>query len=132
MLIAIVYTGLCVLAVIHTIPTNTMFKSGKTFIGIMRINATFTQKPDTTETNFLHCKRKGERMNAYDMRALIDTLETARIYAGAEFERLCNENNHIEAVIFQSVRDNLSLNIQILKDYVIVTSDKHISRKENE
>lgn len=71
-------------------------------------------------------------MNAYDMRALIDTLETARIYAGAEFERLCNENNHIEAVIFQSVRDNLSLNIQILKDYVIVTSDKHISRKENE
>ena len=71
-------------------------------------------------------------MNAYDMRALIDTLETAKIYAGAEFERLCNENNHIEAVIFQSVRDNLSLNIQILKDYVIVTSDKHISRKENE
>ena len=70
-------------------------------------------------------------MNAYDMRNLLDNLETARIYAGAEFERLCNENNHIEAVIFQSVRENLALNIQILKDYVIVTSDKHTSGKED-
>ena len=69
-------------------------------------------------------------MNAYDMRALLDNLDTARIYAGAEFERLCNEENHIEALVFQSVRDNLALNIQILKDYVICTSDKHIG-KEN-
>ena len=29
-------------------------------------------------------------MNAYDVRALFDALSTARIYAGAEFERLCN------------------------------------------
>ena len=71
-------------------------------------------------------------MNAYDMRTMIDNIESARIYAGAEFERLCNENNHIEAVIFQAVRDNLALNIQILKDYVIVTSDKHISGKDGE
>ena len=71
-------------------------------------------------------------MNAYDMRALLDNINTARTYAGAEFERLCNENNHIEALVFQSVRDNLALNIQILKDYVIVTSGKHISGKESE
>lgn len=70
-------------------------------------------------------------MNAYDMRALLDNLDTARIYVGAEFERLCNEENHIEALVFQSVRDNLALNIQILNDYVICTSDKHISEKEN-
>ena len=69
-------------------------------------------------------------MNAYDMRTMIDNIETARIYAGAEFERLCNENNHVEAVIFQSVRNNLALNVQILKDYVVVTLDKHISGKE--
>lgn len=71
-------------------------------------------------------------MNAYDMRALLRSIETARIYAGAEFERSCNENNHIEAVIFQSVRDSLALNIQILKDYVVVKSDEHISGGDKE
>lgn len=71
-------------------------------------------------------------MNAYDMRALLDTLNTARIYAGAEFERLCNENNHVEAIIFQSVRDSLANNIQILQDYVIVTSDTHIGKESHE
>lgn len=68
-------------------------------------------------------------MTYYDMRSLLDYLESARIYAGAEFERLCNENNHIEAIIFQSIRDDLAHHIQTLKDYVIVKSDKEV---ENE
>lgn len=58
-----------------------------------------------------------KRMNIYDFRALLNTLETARIYAGAEFERLCNNNQHIDACVFQSVRDSIAQNIQLLKSY---------------
>ena len=56
-------------------------------------------------------------MNSYDMKTLLDNLDTARIYAGAEFERLCNENKYIEAVIFQGVRDSIANNIRVLQDY---------------
>lgn len=59
-------------------------------------------------------------MNAYDMRSLLDNLETARIYAGAEFEQLCNANEPIDACVFQSVRDSLTQNIQLLLSYVAV------------
>ena len=58
-------------------------------------------------------------MNAYDVIKLLDDLESARIYAGAEFERLCNNNQHIEACVFQSIRDSIAQNIQLLKSYVI-------------
>lgn len=58
-------------------------------------------------------------MNAYDVRALLDNLETARIYAGAEFERLCNNNQQIDACVFQAIRDSIAQNIQLLQSYVI-------------
>ena len=58
-------------------------------------------------------------MNAYDVIKLLDDLESARIYAGAEFERLCNNNQHIEACVFQSIRDSIAQNIQLLQSYVI-------------
>lgn len=58
-------------------------------------------------------------MNDYNLKILLDTLETSRIYAGAEFERLCNNNQHIDACVFQSIRDNISQNIQLLQSYMI-------------
>lgn len=62
-------------------------------------------------------------MNAYDVRALMDNLDSARIYAGAEFERLCNNNQHIDACVFQSIRDSIAQNIQLLQSYVICKAE---------
>jgi hypothetical protein len=58
-------------------------------------------------------------MKAYDFRTLLDNLDTARIYAGTEFERLCKNNQHIDACVFQSIRDSITRNIQFLQSYVI-------------
>ena len=58
-------------------------------------------------------------MNVYDERALLENLETARIYAGAEFEKLCNNNQLIDACVFLSIRDSVAENIQLLQSYVI-------------
>lgn len=57
-------------------------------------------------------------MNAYDVRALLESLDTAKIYAGAEFERLCNEHEDIDACVFQSIRDSIQQNIQLVQSYV--------------
>jgi len=62
-------------------------------------------------------------MNAYDFRNLLDNLETARIYAGAECGRLCNNNQHIDACVFQSIRDSIAQNIQLLQSYVICKAE---------
>ena len=62
-------------------------------------------------------------MNAYDVKTLLDNLDTARIYAGAEFERLCNNNQHIDACVFQSIRDSIAQNIQLLQSYVICKAE---------
>lgn len=62
-------------------------------------------------------------MNAYDVRAVLDDLETARIYAGAEMERLCNNNQPIDACVFQSIRDSIAQNIQLLRSYVICKAE---------
>lgn len=53
-----------------------------------------------------------------DLSELFDALETARIYAGAKMERLCNNNKHIDACVFQAVRDSLAQDIQLLKSYM--------------
>ena len=39
---------------------------------------------------------------------LIDTVETARIIAGAEMNALCNEREFKKAVIFEKTRDMLA------------------------
>ena len=62
-------------------------------------------------------------MDAYDFRTLLDNLETARIYAGAEFDRLCNNNQYIDACVFQSVRDSIEQNIELLQSYVICKAE---------
>ena len=62
-------------------------------------------------------------MNAYDFDTLLDNLETARVYAGAEFGRLCNNNQHIDACVFQAIRDNIAQNIRLLRSYAICKSE---------
>ena len=57
-------------------------------------------------------------MNFYEMVELLDNLKSAKIYAGAEFGRLCNSKQYIEACVFQSVRDSLSQNIELLESYI--------------
>ena len=69
-------------------------------------------------------------MNAYDVRRLLDNLETARIFAGAEFERLCNNNQHIDACVFQSIKDSITQNIQLLQAYVICKSESESQESE--
>lgn len=63
-------------------------------------------------------------MNTVNMMALLDNLETARIYAGAEFERLCNNKQHIDACVFQSIRDSIAQNIQLLQSYAYCTESE--------
>lgn len=58
------------------------------------------------------------------MMELLDNLETARIYAGAEFERLCNNKQHIDACVFQSIRDSIAQNIQLLQSYAHCTESE--------
>lgn len=55
-------------------------------------------------------------MNINVMRLEV-AIKEARILAGAEMERLCNENEYLDACIFQSVRDSLAINIQLLESY---------------
>ena len=57
-------------------------------------------------------------MNDYNVRTLLDNMSTARIYAGEEFERLCNNNQFIDACVFQSIRDSIAQNIQLLQYYI--------------
>lgn len=74
-------------------------------------------------------------MRPYAIKALIDSLETARIYAGAEFEKLCNNNQHIDACVLQSIRDSIAQNIQLLQSYATCKnkeSDNERHLKDNE
>lgn len=66
-------------------------------------------------------------MNERDIRTLLDNLETARINAGAEFERLCNNKQYIDACIFQSLRNGIAHNIQLLQSYVIAKEESEAS-----
>lgn len=60
----------------------------------------------------------------YNIKILLDNLESARIYAGAEFERLCNNKQFVDASVFQSIRDNIAQNIQFLQSYINCTIEK--------
>lgn len=63
-------------------------------------------------------------MNTVNMTALLDSLETARIFAGAEFERFCNNKQYIDACVFQSIRDSIAQNIQLLQSYAHCTESE--------
>jgi len=68
-------------------------------------------------------------MNFYDMRYMLANLDIAREYAGSEFEKLCNENNLVEAMVFQGIRDSIANNIQVLKDYMKVATRSESNTK---
>lgn len=48
---------------------------------------------------------------------LLDSLEEARIFAGAEFEVCANEHDYIKAAYFCSIRDVLKTYIVAIEDY---------------
>ena len=49
---------------------------------------------------------------------LLDALSTAKIYAGAEMEALCNEKDFNSACTFNLVRDTLQTEITVVSDYL--------------
>ena len=62
-------------------------------------------------------------MKSKDFKNLYDALETARIYAGAEEENLCNADKYIDACVFQSIRDSIAQNMKLLQSYRTYTSE---------
>ena len=70
-----------------------------------------------------HWKAPAKIMKKEEINMIIDELETVRIYVGAEMGRLCNSNQHIEACVFQSVRDSIAQNINLLKSYAYCKSE---------
>lgn len=61
---------------------------------------------------------------------LLDNLDMARIYAGEEFERLCNNKQYIDACVFQSIRDSIAQNMQLLQHYIICKAEGKIESEE--
>lgn len=65
-------------------------------------------------------------MNEYEfesMAMLIEHLESAKIYAGAMFEKYCNKGNYDKAVIFSGLRDRLGVEVQTVKSYIEVNKE---------
>lgn len=59
---------------------------------------------------------------------LLEALQEARIYAGAEFEACCNEMDHGSAVYFSGFRDILATYIRSLEDYLTILTKEEESR----
>lgn len=57
------------------------------------------------------------------IKEMLDSLETARIHSGAEFERLCNMKEYEKALFFQNIRDTLQAQIGSIKSY------QHLNRQ---
>ena len=50
---------------------------------------------------------------------LLDAVSEAKIYAGAEFEALCNEQKFEEATMFCLLRDLMQAQRVVLSDYIV-------------
>lgn len=62
-------------------------------------------------------------MKSKDFKNLYDTLETARILAGAECERQYSANEFIDSCVFQSIKDSIAQNIKLLESYRTYTTE---------
>lgn len=62
-------------------------------------------------------------MKSKDFEKLYDTLETARICAGRESEKLYNADKYIDACVFQSIRDSIAQNMKLLQSYRTYTTE---------
>lgn len=58
-------------------------------------------------------------MKKTNIEELIDTLQAARIFAGAEMGKLNNQNKYADAIVFMSIRDNIAGQINIIKEYAL-------------
>lgn len=76
--------------------------------------------------------KKSKEEHIKDIAELIDTIEAARIFAGAEFESLCNEKNYVKAELFCMVRDQLQAQATVLKDYLIILPNEEPEKLEAE
>lgn len=56
-------------------------------------------------------------MKSNDFKNLYNALKTARIYAGTECEKLYNANEYIDSCVFQSIRDSIAQNMELLQSY---------------
>ena len=54
----------------------------------------------------------------YNVKTLLNDLETVRTNAQTEYKRLCNNNQYIDACVFQIIRDRIDQDIQLLQPYV--------------
>ena len=54
---------------------------------------------------------------------LLDALSEAKIYAGAEFEALCNEKNYESAYMFNMLRDTLQAERVVIADYITMNKE---------
>lgn len=77
----------------------------------MAIAALMEQVQD--ETNYIRKSSVFDHIN--------DNLETARIYAGAEFDRLYNNKQYLDACIFQSIITDIIHNEDLLDSYRCAT-----------
>lgn len=55
---------------------------------------------------------------------VISALSEAKIYAGAEFEALCNEGDYKTAYMFEMLRDVLNAQRIIVSDFITTEKDK--------
>lgn len=62
-------------------------------------------------------------MTINNEKIILDFLETVKIYAGAEFEKLCNNKQYASALTFQLIRDNIEQNIQLLQSYINISKE---------
>ena len=54
---------------------------------------------------------------------LLDALSEAKIYAGAEFEALCNEKDYKSAYMFCLLRDTLQAERVVVADYITMNKE---------
>lgn len=59
---------------------------------------------------------------------LLEALQEARIYAGAEFEACRNDMEHGRAIYFSAFRDMLATYIHSLEDYLTILTKEEESR----
>lgn len=55
-----------------------------------------------------------------DIESLVDEIATARINAGALFDKYANSGDYDKAIIFQIIRDSLRVNKEALESFIEV------------
>ncbi len=59
-------------------------------------------------------------MSKEDIERYLSEIESLRIKMGAEFEKACKEHDVTGALVFQTIRDDLANNEQLLRSYSFI------------